>query len=61
MAADATGRGHGVISIRVGRTLLSPEHRQGLDVWLDAFREAENLADAVYGPVLSPPAYRPRE
>ena len=60
MTADVTGRGHGVISIRVGRALLCLENRQALDTWLDAFREAEDLADAVYGPVLPPPAYRPR-
>ncbi len=61
MTADVTGRGHGVISIRVGRVLVYLEDRQALNVWLDAFREAEDLADAVYGPVLPPPAYRPRE
>ncbi len=58
MTADVTGRGHGVISIRVGRVRVYLQDRPALDSWLDAFREAEDLADAVYGPVLPPPAYR---
>lgn len=60
MTAEATGRGYGVISIRVGRVLIYLEDRAALDDWLAALHEAEAVSDAAFGPVLPPATYRPR-
>lgn len=60
MTSEVTGRGYGVLSIRVGRVLIYLEDRRALDDWLAAVHEAEALSDAVFGPVMPAPSYRPR-
>ncbi len=48
--AQASGRGHGVISIRVGRVLIYLEDRDVLDCWAAAIQRAVELRDGAYGP-----------
>lgn len=60
MTPEVTGRGYGVLSIRVGRVLIYLEDRRALDDWLAAVHEAEALSEAVFGPVMPEPSYRPR-
>jgi hypothetical protein len=54
------GPGHGQIAVRVGRLLVYVDDREALNSFLDAWREASELADKAFGVVLPPPAYRPR-
>jgi len=50
-----SGLGKGQIGVRVGRLLVYVANRQALQSFLDAWREAEALADNVFGPDLPPP------
>ncbi len=54
------GPGHGQIAVRVGRVLVYVNDREALNSFLDAWREAAELADRAFGIVLPPPAYKPR-
>jgi hypothetical protein len=54
------GPGHGQIAVRVGRVLVYVNDREALNSFLDAWREAAELADKAFGVVLPPPAYKPR-
>ena len=58
--AQVTGRGHGVITMRVGRLLVYLEDRDALAAWHAALERAEVLADAAFGPELPPAVYQPR-
>ena len=48
--AQATGTGHGVIAIRVGRVLLYLDDREALFSWVAAIQRAIELQDRAYGP-----------
>ena len=48
--AQNTGRGHGLITIRVGRVLVYLEDREALASWQRALRRATELEDAAFGP-----------
>ncbi len=48
--AQASGRGHGVISIRVGRVLIYLEDTDALDCWATALQRAVELREGAYGP-----------
>lgn len=54
------GLGHGHIAVRVGRLLVYVHDREALEAFTDAWAKAADLADAAFGPILPPPAYRPR-
>jgi hypothetical protein len=54
------GTSQGQIAVRVGRLLIYVTDRQSLESFASAWREAETLAEQAFGPVLPPPAYRPR-
>ena len=60
VTAEVSGRGYGHLCIRVGRTLTYLEDRAALRSWQRALQQAEELADAAFGPDMPPPAYRPR-
>lgn len=48
--AQHTGRGHGVLSIRVGRLLVYLEDRAALLAWQRAIERAVEVQDAAFGP-----------
>ena len=50
-----SGPGKGQIGVRVGRILIYVANREALQSFLDAWREAEALADKAFGPELPPP------
>jgi len=50
-----SGPGKGQIGVRVGRLLVYVANREALASFLGAWREAEALADKVFGPDLPPP------
>jgi hypothetical protein len=50
-----SGPGKGQIGVRVGRLLVYVSDRQALASFLDAWREAESMADEAFGPELPPP------
>ena len=52
------GPRHGQIAWRVGRLLVYVNDWDAF--FLDAWREAADLADKAFGVVLPPPAYKPR-
>ena len=58
--AHATGRGHGLISIRVGQVLVYLEDREALNSWIAAIQRASELQDAAYGPQSRIDRYAPR-
>ena len=55
--AQATGRGHGVISIRVGRVLIYLEDREALLSWSRALEQAKALDEGAFGPEMPPVRY----
>lgn len=57
-ATPMAGPGHGQIAVRVGRLLVYVNDREVLDSSLDAWHQAEALADKAFGPV-RPVVYRP--
>jgi len=59
-ATPLAGPGHGQIAVRVGRLLVYVNDREALDSFLDAWRQAADLADKAFGVVLPPPAYEPK-
>ena len=50
-----SGPGKGQIGVRVGRLLVYVANREALASFLDAWRQAEALADKAFGPELPPP------
>src|SRR5450759_2605190 len=50
-----SGPGQGQIGVRVGRLLVYVANREALESFLDAWREAEALADKAFGPELPAP------
>jgi hypothetical protein len=54
------GPGHGQIAVRVGRLLVYLNDRDALNSFLDAWRDAADLADKAFGVVLPPRPYEPR-
>ncbi len=60
MTPQASGRGYGHLCLRVGRVLIYLEDRDSLHAWQEALRQANDLADAAYGPELPPWRYQPK-
>ena len=58
--AQATGRGHGVITIRVGRVLIYLEDREALLSWTRAIEKAKELDKGAFGPEIPELAYKGR-
>jgi hypothetical protein len=58
--AQNTGKGHGVISIRVGTVLVYLEDRDALNSWIAAVQRAAELQDSAYGPQHPLDRYEPR-
>jgi hypothetical protein len=56
--AQVTGRGHGVITLRVGRVLVYLEDREAFESWTRALRDATGLIEGAFGPEM--PAARTR-
>lgn len=56
----ASPSGEGYLCLRVGRVLVYLEDRDALMAWQVALEQAEEHAAAAFGPVMPPPAYRPR-
>jgi hypothetical protein len=52
--AQVTGRGHGVITLRVGRVLIYLEDREAFESWTRAVREATSLLEGAFGPEMPP-------
>jgi hypothetical protein len=50
-----SGPGKGQIGVRVGRILIYVANREALASFVDAWRQAEALADKAFGPELPPP------
>jgi hypothetical protein len=50
-----SGPGQGQIGVRVGRLLVYVANREALASFMDAWREAEALADKAFGPELPAP------
>ena len=50
-----SGPGKGQIGVRVGRLLVYVANREALASFIDAWRQAEALADKAFGPDLPPP------
>jgi len=50
-----SGPGRGQIGVRVGRLLVYVANREALASFLEAWREAEALADKAFGPELPLP------
>jgi hypothetical protein len=50
-----SGPGKGQIGVRVGRLLVYVANREALASFLDAWAQAEALADKAFGPELPPP------
>lgn len=53
--APLSGPGKGEIGVRVGRLLIYVANREALASFVDAWRQAEALADKAFGPELPPP------
>jgi hypothetical protein len=53
--APLSGPGKGQIGVRVGRLLVYVANREALASLVDAWRQAEALADKAFGPELPPP------
>lgn len=58
--AQATGRGYGVISIRVGRVLIYLEDREALLSWTRALEKAKELDEGAFGPEMPELVYEGR-
>jgi hypothetical protein len=50
-----SGPGKGQIGVRVGRLLVYVANREALQSFLDAWAQAEALADKAFGPDMPPP------
>ena len=50
-----SGSGKGQIGVRVGRLLVYCANREALASFVDAWAQAEALADMAFGPELPPP------
>jgi hypothetical protein len=50
-----SGPGKGQIGVRVGRLLVYVANREAFASFVDAWRQAELLADKAFGPELPPP------
>ena len=50
-----SGPGKGQIGVRVGRLLVYCANREALQSFLDAWAQAEALADRAFGPEMPPP------
>ena len=50
-----SGPGKGQIGVRVGRILIYVANKEALQSFVDAWRQAEALADRAFGPELPPP------
>jgi hypothetical protein len=50
-----SGPGKGQIGVRVGRILIFVANREALASFMDAWAQAEVLADKAFGPELPPP------
>ena len=50
-----SGPGKAQIGVRVGRILIYVANREALQSFLDAWQQAEALADTAFGPELPPP------
>ena len=59
--AQATGRVHGVITIRVGRVLIYLEDREALLSWIRALEEAKELDEGAFGREMPPIRYKAGE
>jgi hypothetical protein len=55
--AQVTGRGHGVISMRVGRMLVYLEDRDALQAWRLAIEKALAMQEDAFGPEPAPHHY----
>ena len=53
--APLSGPGRGQIGVRVGRILIYVANREALASFVDAWAQAEALADRAFGPELPPP------
>jgi hypothetical protein len=53
--APLSGPGKGQIGVGVGRLLVHVANREALQSFLDAWAQAEALADKAFGPELPPP------
>jgi len=53
--APLSGPGNGQIGVRVGRLLVYVANREALASFVDAWAQAEALADKAFGPELPPP------
>ena len=56
-----SGPGKGQIGVRVGRLLVYVANREALASFLDAWTEAESLADKAFGPELPSPRIGERQ
>lgn len=52
--APLSGPGRGQIGVRVGRRLVYVANREAVDCFVDAWLQAEALADGAFGPALPP-------
>lgn len=59
--APLSGPGMGQIGVRVGRLLVYVANREALDSFVEAWQQAETLADKAFGPDLPPTRVRPPE
>lgn len=46
--------------VRVGRLLVYVNDREALNSFIEAWGQAQDLADKAFGPVLPAPSYAPR-
>lgn len=60
VASSIDGANRGIIAVRVGKVLVYVEDRDALASCLEAWHRAAEFANEAFGPVLPPPAYRPR-
>lgn len=60
VATKLDGFNDSCIAVRVGKVLIYVEDRDALRSCVDAWKEAAAIAEQAFGPVLPPPAYRPR-
>ena len=59
-SAQASGRGHGVVTVRVGLVLLELHDREAMYSWVAAIQRAIEVQDAAFGPELPPSRVGPR-
>ena len=59
--APLSGPGKGQIGVRVGRLLVYVANREALESFVEAWLQAESLADNAFGPDLPPRATGPQD